>query len=645
MTQKNKSADEKLALALQNSKVNVKRQMIMAVMAVVATAVLCVSMTVAWYSNILHTSDLVFKAKSWDFKFEGNVKLADGSVIEVSPGQTGVVPLTVENISNKGNGYGEATDVEAIGVNVNISKKNMLPNMQQRMFFYVDKKMTINDEKVSRQYLSSEDGFMYTIYPGNQLKLSDDYYNDYRLYWYWVNDVVGYYFRGVVTDSVVTVDEYIRPVEYDYDQALFNENGKLVSVGGVIAKDFITEVLRTDGYSGNSINTKTVDGKVYYKISVDGNYGVWMYLCSESEIKDHIKKDTDMATESEKAEFGAQFILTGQQVQLNPVTVGSHETLKKALSGSNTLIEITDNMAISSSLAVSGDKILDLGGNTLTVDMSSGYGFTTSKGSLTVINGTVKSTNKNASFVKSVASEVYLDNVIVEGFYEGVAALDSDSTEDSHVFITNSKINTYDTAIWVKGNGSVSATKTTVIVENSILSSSEYIAIAGSGNDTAAGVDMQIMNSSVSGHYASVYHPMPNSSLYVFNSNLEGKVGIAVKVGNIRLVDCVIHGKGPKEAPNYEGSGFSTTGDGIYVEDNYVKQHGYELSILVDGSKTKVTSANSFAIQVYEPNSVYANVVVLAGEYSSDVSSFLPKDGSRTCVSNDSSMFIVNMKE
>ena len=128
---------EELTLALQQSKANIRRQAGMAVVAVAVTVVLCFAMTVAWYSNILHTSDLTFKAESWEFQFEGNVALNNGGDIMAAPGDEGVIALSIANISDDTNLLGSKTEVTTIGVNVNMDKTNMA-TLASRIYFYVE---------------------------------------------------------------------------------------------------------------------------------------------------------------------------------------------------------------------------------------------------------------------------------------------------------------------------------------------------------------------------------------------------------------------------------------------------------------------------------------------------------------------------
>ena len=134
MKPSNKHKD--LDSALLKTKANIQKQAILALLAITTTVVLCFALTVAWYSNILHTSDLTFKAKTWDFVFEGNLNMQDGNIL-ASPGDNGIITLSLANISDETNILGTSTDVSAIGVNVNISKSDM-GLLSPRIYFYID---------------------------------------------------------------------------------------------------------------------------------------------------------------------------------------------------------------------------------------------------------------------------------------------------------------------------------------------------------------------------------------------------------------------------------------------------------------------------------------------------------------------------
>ena len=134
------------------AKENIYKQAGMAGMAVVVTIVLIFAMTVAWYSNVVHTDDLVFQASSWKFDFEGAIEI-ETEKQEIAPGDSGIVNLQLTNDSD-----------EAITVLVNATKDaNVSELMRERIYFYVDDSQIINGEVVDRIYVNETDEYAYTV--------------------------------------------------------------------------------------------------------------------------------------------------------------------------------------------------------------------------------------------------------------------------------------------------------------------------------------------------------------------------------------------------------------------------------------------------------------------------------------------------
>ena len=78
-------------------------------------------------------------------------------------------------------------------------------------------------------------------------------------------------------------------------------------------------------------------------------------------------------------------------------------------------------------------------------------------------------------------------------------------------------------------------------------------------------------------------------------------------------------GNGTAQQPQYSKSGFTDTGDGIYLEGGY----NVEMLVTVAGNST-INSEHSQAVRVYEEGTHYATVVITGGKFSSDVTEFLP---------------------
>lgn len=628
---------EELTLALQQSKANIRRQAGMAVVGVAVAVVLCFAMTVAWYSNILHTSELTFQAESWDFQFEGNVNLGVSGDIMAAPGDEGVVALSIANISDESNVLGTSTEVTTIGVNVNIDKTNMA-TLAPRIYFYVDEPYKQANESVERQYLSTQDTYQYTIFPGKTLSISEQYSNDYPLKWQWVDQVLGYYVRGSLeANGTMSNPEYVRPIEYDTNKAVYDGNGHLISVEGMEIEDWLVEnYLSKDGFDGKSLNSV---GNGFYYIGPN----LYLYLCDQEEVSVQNQLDMTLHTLEEPEAYASRIILTGVKADGSSKTIYAASELIDSVNDGYQILEIESDMTIATDFVISEgtDVMIDLNGNTLTLDgeiqaeKGSSFGF---------MNGEITTTKSKAVLLNVTNANVYFDNLKVNNFYYGVEVKDQDSEEDSHIYLSQCEINTVDSVVWLKGNGDKSPRKTTLVVDSCNLNSKEYIAIGGNGTTSIHGTDIQIISSTITGYYSGIFHPMSKSDLYIKNSTVTGMTGIAIKGGNVMIEDCTIVGLGPKGEPSYSGSGYADTGDGIYVEDNYAVENNLPIDIVIKGDKTSVISKaeNGFAIQVYKGQSSIVALNVHGGIYSTDVTPFLPKDGSKVCTKLADGRYEVN---
>ena len=107
--------------------------------------------------------------------------------------------------------------------------------------------------------------------------------------------------------------------------------------------------------------------------------------------------------------------------------------------------------------------------------------------------------------------------------------------------------------------------------------------------------------------------------MQVTDSTLTGYTGVAIKGGELNVLDSTITGTGAAQQPQYSKSGFTDTGDGIYLEGGY----NVEMLVTVAGNST-INSEHSQAVRVYEEGTHYATVVITGGKFSSDVTEFLP---------------------
>lgn len=625
---------------LKRARRNIYWQAGLALVTIVLTIVIIFAMTAAWYTNIVQTSGLTFEVAAWGFDGEITV---DDTAIQAAPGDSGIVHLEVDN---------DTENIAAISVNVNKSK--MASQMQQRLYFYVDTQQQRNGETVERVYLNNQESYTYTVFANSSLTLTELMHNDARIKWEWVYDVLGYYVLAAPKEDGGELDvyEYLRPVEYDYDEAtvtlVTDTNGELqmeISTidGTRTPEEFLVALSASDGYAGTIDPTKKQYG--YYPVVIDdAGYGVWAYLCSYSEIEENTKIDTALGQKAASIEkrlaagetvadeelealtFTAQLNVSAQQNQVEPHTVSTLSALTTALeSGVVDVIQLATDITIPADSALvfdEGDRVMiDLNGHTLVnegsiaVDAKAGS-------SVTLVNGTVQGAGAGYG-VLSTGAEVTLSNVNMTDVKYGVYLLDGTGTNelDSKARIVGSTINCTGNAVLVVGNGTVSAQTTQVVIENSTLVSANDIAISGNGTATGTGkwgTDIQLINSTVTGYWAGVYHPQMEGTLTIYNCDITGYTGIAIKGGTV-VIDgekvkdgenaetggTVITGTGEKQTPGTANSGFTDTGDAIYIETNY--EYPVELTISGD---TTLTAVYGFSLQVYDPNADWVSVTV-----------------------------------
>jgi hypothetical protein len=100
-------------------------------------------------------------------------------------------------------------------------------------------------------------------------------------------------------------------------------------------------------------------------------------------------------------------------------------------------------------------------------------------------------------------------------------------------------------------------------------------------------------------------------SVYNGKATITGYTGIAIKGGDVLVDNSQIYGTGASVDPQPSMSGWSDTGDGIYVEDNY----GVNISVVITGEHTTVKSDNRYAVECFEPNSDHVSIVIKGGTF------------------------------
>ncbi|MBQ4333673.1 MAG: hypothetical protein IJC33_07840 [Clostridia bacterium] len=596
-------------------------QAIIAVQTVIITVALVFGMSAAWYTNVVETSGLQFEAAAWGFT--GEVSVGE-EPIQMSPGQSGIIGLNVVN-----------TGEEMVDVAVYASKEQMteLP-MRQRLFFYVDAVDTRNGETVERVYINSKEGYTYSILSHDRLVLTEQRSNDVQLKWQWVYDMLGYYFLGSVTETtdaenqkvlVTDVQDYLRPVEYDLDSAVFEED-VLSQANGMATMDFLADLSEKDGYAKPITPAEGMPG--YYQVDVDENgYGVWVYLCNWNEIQQATAYDSQLGKDAadalvagtDRQRFLTRLTLVGQKVA-GEQRVPADETELSALINGGGTVRLEQNFELTQMLTVnSGEKtVVDLNGYTITGPATGTLMTLTGDSDVILMNGKIQSQDKSKDIISVSNSSLTISDVEIAGGNEGIDISDQNGSVDSCIRLFRSTFDTEGSAVYVRGNGTRTEAKTQVIIEDCTLKSN-YIGVATNGTTSYWGVDIQIRQSQLSGQYAAVYQPQGNGTVQVTDSTLTGYTGVVIKGGELHVLDSTITGTGAAQNPQYNKSGFTDTGDGIYLEGGY----NTEMVVTVAGNST-VNSEHNQAVRVYEEGTHFATVVITGGKFSSDVTEFLP---------------------
>ena len=626
------------------------------VFVVLVTAVLLFSVTTAWYTNTITAGGLTFKAEAWGF--DGEVSVNESAIV-VAPGDEGVLELKVTNKSDL-----------ASSIGISISKEYMEEvQMQKRIYFYVDKSSVVNGEAVERVYLDNSSGYSYTLYGHNELVLLEDFQTDVPVKWSWVYDVLGYYFIGDVSSatgaSSVEVKEYLRPVEYSYDNATYQtdpddtdgiDESSLLTVDGTkTAAEFLCELTAKDGYAGaytlaQDGTTLLFNGEPVYTpvpncYPIDTENNVWVYLCTGAEIENNTAWDTlyAMTPEEEKKSYQVRVSVTGEQLRQNIVTLGATADIAAALNeNSGDIVRLESDVTVSQPIAIGKaatdtepavrvDALLDLNGSAINLtDTSVTEIFNVAEGSsLTIVNGELSAAEGNKAIaVKTIGGDVTVNNVDISGLKTALRIEDrySVSGANSTVIVSDSNIDTVDCSIMIYGDGGENPAKTQLIVQDSTVFSHTYAGISGNGNggiNGSGGTNVQVINSTVEGYYTGIYHPQVDGVLSIKNSTVRGMTGLVIKSGKVNIIDSFVEGTADSNSPvvtpnenNVSLSGFLDTGDGIYIESNY----GRPIELTVSGQSKIIHNAPiSYAVRVY-PEAEHVKVNLLGGSYSSDIS-------------------------
>ena len=588
---------------------NVILQATLALLTVVLTIVLVFSLTAAWYTNVVRTGGLGFQAEAWEF--DGTIELLNqNEPITASPGDEGIIPLRIENNGD-----------HIVAASASMDKSAMGDDMKKRLFFYVDTSMQRNGETVDRVYISEMSSYTYAIPQNSTLELSETVQNGPLIKWMWVYDVLGYYVWGQknVESNDVTVSDYIRPVEYDYDPIFttFDANGNLSTVDGTTTvAEFLENLTKTDGYAG-TITESTEKTGDYYPISVGADgYGVWLYLCTKVDIERNMEADKTLGTSNTPCE--ATVVITGANSREDSRPVSNVAELQAALKDPTAgIVKLTGDVDLTTPLTMTGGSAtIDLNNHSLKA--TNGEIIKLESGAkLSLQNGTLEGSSDQMAIFMSGA-HLTMNDVSISGVKTGVRVEDHELTDGSSstVYINGGKIAATHYGLHIYGNEHDSETRTQVVVRGATIEGTNYAGIIYNG--TYGGVDTTVSGCTIKGLYAAIYHPVDDSTLTINqNSKLTGGTALAVKGGTVTVSDSTIHGNYVAvKQPAYNVSGWTDTGDGIYLEASYADLNP-DRQVSVTVTNCVVTSDYGHAVRMYEEGGGNASITVVSGTFTS----------------------------
>lgn len=424
------------------------RQGVLTVLALVMTLLLVFTGAVAWYTNVAQVQELTVQTESWGFSgtvtLNGDTAARAGAALAAAPGSD--TPLSLV-MTNDGDAPAKAF--------VTVDKSGLDAELQKRLYFYVDAAQTVQpqaavsaegetaqtlaEEPVAEAWLHGGNPYAYTLLPKDRVN-TEKTEGVAQLRCRWVYDLTGYYFTGnvvivrdsnteILTAGEVTEKAYLRPVEYDYDTAQFDESGALTKVGEQTRADFLTGLAETDGYplapdAGKPI--RGADGSLFYLVqeSSEENANVYLRLYGQKEIEAASDLDTRMANAAasgtENAELPkltgtVKISVTGQQVRRADRTVSNAKELTDALAALQPAerIVLTEDIQLTTEQALTvadSDVTMELGGHTLTMQKP----VVVTGGTLYLSDGTVACPAGSTAAIQLTGGSVLLDGVTAQ---------------------------------------------------------------------------------------------------------------------------------------------------------------------------------------------------------------------------------------
>ena len=240
-------------------------------------------------------------------------------------------------------------------------------------------------------------------------------------------------------------------------------------------------------------------------------------------------------------------------------------------------------------------------------------------GTFTLESGNIYSVN-NAILIDEQAA-----NVTIKG---GNITADP-ATNNSAAFYISS---TAATVVNIEGgsmlgfNGILLWDNTTINISGGSIEGRGRIGIQGNGSKDNTLINIS-GNASVSGAETAIYHPQGGTLNISGNAALTGATGVVVKGGTVNISGGSISATGSQAAYTPVNSGFSGTGDALYIEhyDNSPNSENYGTPV-VNITGGSFSSANGAAVASYaNPNTgvTALNKFISGGTFSSDVSALL----------------------
>lgn len=452
------------------------RQGVLTVLALVMTLLLVFTGAVAWYTNVAQVQELTVQTDAWGFSgtvtLNGDTASRAGAVLAAAPGSD--TPLSL-GMTNTGDAPAEAF--------VTVDKSGLDVELQKRLYFYVDAAQTVQpqavasaegetaqipaEETVAEAWLHGGNPYAYTLLPKDSVD-TEKTEGVAQLRCRWVYDLTGYYFTGnvapvldrntgILTAGEVTEKAYLRPVEYDYDTAQFDESGALTKAGEQTLADFLTGLAETDGYPLVPDAEKPIrgaDGSQFYlvQVSSEENANVYLRLYGRKEIEAASDLDTAMANAAasgtENAELPkltgtVKISVTGQQVRRADRTVSGAAELMAALAALQPAerIVLTEDIQLTTEQALTvadSDMTIELGGHTLTMQKP----IVVTGGTLYLSNGKVACPAGSTAAIQLAGGSVLLDGVTAQNA-EKLVELTADA-EHTSVRLRNCQPDTMD---------------------------------------------------------------------------------------------------------------------------------------------------------------------------------------------------------